>query len=252
MFEGASNACRRCQKTYACDVCQKRLPSENFEASQLHNYGEQNMTLRCTPCMTCSKCQKTFVAKMFEGASNACRQCQQTYACDVCQKKLPRQNFEASQLHHYGEQNMTLRCIPCMTCSTCKKTLVAKMFEGTSNACRQCQQTYVCAACDEMKTKTHFNADDIKNAKRRNAVHNLICIACKTVFDQTSKKINARKSWRCKCPNQSDDAFTHSSEKCPLKPSQAGQKRWPGSNNGVKESDYLIWRQITKRRKVGQ
>ena len=27
-------------------------------------------------------------AKMFEGASNACRHCQQTYACDVCQKNL--------------------------------------------------------------------------------------------------------------------------------------------------------------------
>ena len=84
-----------------------------------------------------------------------------------------------------------------------------------------------------------FDRNSLHHHKVRGDPHT--CRSCRERVSEIKKKMSARGAWRCTCRR----AMGHD-EKCNLHPASFGDRRWPGKNKGVTESDAEF---LAKRRK---
>ncbi len=231
-FQGHSSECVSCHTQHICDVCGETKDRAAFSESQIHNAKNQNVNLRCDACMTCSQCKQRKRPQNFNGNIHVCVQCEAlAMICDSCDKQKGIQEFEPIMKRRVQEGKR----IVCKECAACGFTT-------------QDQTRYRCIGGHE-GGKTLFSINDIKDAKQRGTKQHLICMKCKEKLQLTEKNMKSRKAWKCKCPNQTDTRLEHTNEKCPLKGTRPGEKRWPGCNNNVTEEDYMFWLKVCRTRK---
>ena len=71
----------------------------------------------------------------------------------------------------------------------------------------------------------------------------LVCSDCRDAHAQTEKKLQEDLShpdaWQCTCPGAARRRMHDPSNyRCRLYPGQAGQRRWPGGNDGISEGEW--------------
>ena len=85
-----------------------------------------------------------------------------------------------------------------------------------------------------------FKYQELKNRKSRG--NPVKCVQCsegmareQSIEDERRKQIrrllSMKDAWKCTCKSSIHQ------EKCQLYPTHAGERRWPGKNKGVSESD---------------
>ena len=88
-----------------------------------------------------------------------------------------------------------------------------------------------------------FDARVRKKAKESGAT--LLCQDCETRKSKLEKILRQADSWNCTCPKSGQKRkHVHTNEKCQLASTRAGEKRWPGSNNGVTRGDLSFLRRV--------
>ena len=272
--------CRQCHKKLntkqRCDVCLKDLLRGAFAESQLHNYPDRNVTLRCKECHKCEACGQRLHPKSFEKEASTCKQCLQRYSCNICEKDLPRSAFSDSQLHNYPHRQKNLQCEACVRaqktykCDACKKKVLVTEFDPgiLRNAlyhdrhavCKLCQDngfspkdvdTYTCVTCGN-HGHGKFPTVALHKWKHGKSQQPLLCKDCQARKQAIQKKLDNPAAWKCTCPGKGKERqHIWSNEKCQLYPTQAGQKRWPGQNVEVSEADDEFVQKI-KRHKSGR
>ena len=111
-------------------------------------------------------------------------------------------------------------------------------------------QTYPCAECGG-KGHLKFSQSSLKNYKRPERNTTLVCNDCIARHSDIQKRLRAKGSLRCTCPGKgANRKHLPSNEKCALHPRFAGDKRWPGKNNGVSRADLDFHKRMAKRQKT--
>ena len=90
-----------------------------------------------------------------------------------------------------------------------------------------------------------FVSSDLDKHKRFE--RRLLCLDCKTKEDAIIKKINQKGAWLCKCGAGATSGMH--AEKCPLFPTQAGERRWPGKNKAVQQWEWEFLQRVNKKYK---
>ena len=106
---------------------------------------------------------------------------------------------------------------------------------------------YPCVGCG---TKGHrlFSNAAIQIFNRGELRTQLTCSDCMRRSREIRKQLLHSGSWRCTC-RKIGGIRTHraGNEKCELFPRHAGEKRWPGKNNGVSMDDLALLERCTKK-----
>ena len=95
-----------------------------------------------------------------------------------------------------------------------------------------------------------FPRNNIRDAHKPESRQILICIDCREAHAKAEEKLQRAllqsNVWKCTCPGRRERRMHQpSNHACRLYPSQAGQRRWPGGNHNVSESE---WKLIEKMR----
>ena len=119
-------------------------------------------------------------------------------------------------------------------CLTCEGRGYSTKINGAN--------TYICSHGCKLGHRL-FNTNQLANHIKRG--DRLTCLLCQNREKEISQKLHARGAWRCTCGSQ----LSHQ-PKCPLFPTHAHEKRWPGKNKNVSEADWEFWQTAQKQRKA--
>ena len=71
----------------------------------------------------------------------------------------------------------------------------------------------------------------------------MVCFDCEKRKKTLETILKKRDSWKCTCPGTGvKRKHLMTNAKCELAPVRAGERRWPGKNNGLTQDDIAFLR----------
>ena len=234
-FDGLSKECKKCiHGKKRCDVCLMQKPRGAFSESQLHNAvsSTQNLFLRCQECHRCVSCGHVKFAQGFAGDAKQCLKCEaaerKTWKCDACNVHKAFSGFNQYVLQNARKHARRSVCLDCQM-----KGYSPKDVTG-----------YPCAGC-QVRGHLKFDARARRSYERARQDACLVCQDCEKKKSALEKILRRNDSWRCTCPGSGRKRkHLQTNQKCQLAPVYAGERRWPGSNNGVAFADIEFLQRV--------
>ena len=248
---GRTDCCGLCVNTFGwdsirvgmhgCRACSRPFGGECWNKEILRNHERFKRPLVCNDC----------------NAKGCTAKDRKTYVCTQCLKDWGSLKFNKHDLYYSkrSEGKGTLRCTNCKSkikCDACKipypktywppKERYNNQQTDAHLVCKECRDRgctatdvtlYECQVCKEKLGMKRFGVDALKHFKYHGRTK-LQCNTCVAAVARRVQELQAelRKSKRiCRC-----FCLLHK-ERCPLSPSYAGEKRWPGSDGFISAAD---------------
>ena len=177
---------------------------------------------RCVACETCGECGKRQQWSAFAGSSASCKNCT-LVPCSGCKVLCRRSEYTVDALKRYSASDgeASILCPKCLGkgCTYHDPAL------------------YECTVCHAMYGRRRFDASQLKNKRGGRPNAPLRCDECRRKDERRLQELKSkvyRSSIRCRCRRP-----IHS-EKCPMHATMFGERRWPGKDEGVTESDVAF------------
>ena len=251
--EIASDACKFCGECFprlalecgnhGCSACRKVLPAKHWNKDKQKNHRRYKRRLVCDECATigftatdwakykCVLCVQTMGHMNFDpdalknyktraGSSLECKDCKAKFKCKACNVLYAPTEWTADVRKHHKNRGDALVCITC-----------------TKQGCTpQDPELYECKMCRKKLGTKRYNGSDLLHYKYHSYTK-LHCAQCKidstTREKELQRKVKGSKYFcKCGCPIHT--------ERCPLTPCYAGERRWPGSDNGISAEDRVF------------
>ena len=214
-FEKKATVCKQCPR-YLCEVCGNEKPSVDYSTSIRKNWNEPNRQHRCQSCHSCDDCGEERPTDAFRRETKVCNECDLVH-CGACQQSVRISIFNKKQMNNYRTLGRNLICPSCVAKGCTSRTI----------------RLNPCSSCKELKGIEKFNKTQWHNYEKDQKT--LICTDCAERNLSKLKHLRPlvqKSKLKCKCNNRIDHG-----ERCPLFGTSVGDRRWPGKDTGVSDTD---------------